>query len=486
MLATLLLATLAVAGPPISLRLSNDGRYMPGDAVRASVQSASDGYLLVLHADPDGRIRVLFPLDPTDDAFVRGGRTYELRTRGDRRDLFLVEWSKGNGTILAAIAREPLQTGEFSVNGHWDYRTLQLDQSLDDESALRQLALRMAPGGVDYDVAPYVIGESVVNGYALSDGGGSSSVVYVGVGYPSYGYWGASWYDPWWGYPCCGWGVSIGWGWGGGYYPYYPWYGYGYGWGYPGYYPGYPVYPGYPGYGHGGYPGYPGYGYGAYPHRTWGGQPHPGYGGGVGVQSQYHFNQNLASNTGTPGYRSRGGASAGNIGVQSSFTRPSGTYNGRRGDGMVASNASNVGATGNTGRRADVGRAAAAAPRDVSRGYNGANAPQNMTYDRGARRRDGAPAGQNLPRDSRVDVNGTYARPSTESYGRRSYGTGTTGGYERTRPSGTYDRGGSNFAPRGSSSYVPRSGSAGGYGGRTYSAPRAPSGGAALPCGGVG
>ena len=43
MLATLLLATLAVAGPPISLRLSNDGRYMPGDAVRASVQVGMDG-----------------------------------------------------------------------------------------------------------------------------------------------------------------------------------------------------------------------------------------------------------------------------------------------------------------------------------------------------------------------------------------------------------------------------------------------------------
>ena len=132
MLATLLLATLAVAGPPISLRLSNDGRYMPGDAVRASVQVGADGYLLVLHADPDGRIRVLFPLDPTDDASVRGGRTYDLRTRGDRRDLFIAEWSRGNGTILAAVSREPLQVSEFSANGHWDYRTLQLDQSLDD------------------------------------------------------------------------------------------------------------------------------------------------------------------------------------------------------------------------------------------------------------------------------------------------------------------------------------------------------------------
>jgi hypothetical protein len=78
-----------------------------------------------------------------------------------------------------------------------------------------------------------------------------------------------------------------------------------------------------------------------------------------------------------------------------------------------------------------------------------------------------------MPRDSRIDANGTYARPSTESYGRRSYGgevSGSrSGSYERTRPQSTYDRGGA--------AYQPRSGSAGGYSGRSYAAPRSGSSG---------
>ena len=261
MLATLLLATLtAVAAPPITVLLNNDGRYLPGEAVRVSVRAEADGYLLVLHADPDGRLRVLFPLDPTDDAYVKGGRTYDLRTRGDRRDLFIADWNRGSGTILAALSSDPLQVTDFSVNGHWDYRSLNLDQSLDDESALRTIAQKMAPGGIQYDVVPYIIGDGY-DGIATTttSDDGSTTVIQLGVGYGyGYGYgWNVGWYDPWWGYPCCGWGWGINIGWG-----YYPW------WGYPAYpvYPAYPIYPGYPVYP--GYPGYPGYGH------------YPYYGGG--------------------------------------------------------------------------------------------------------------------------------------------------------------------------------------------------------------
>jgi hypothetical protein len=463
MLATLLLATLAVAGPPISLRLSNDGRYAPGDAVRASVQLGTDGYLLVLHADPDGRVRVLFPLDPTDDAFVRGGRSYDLRTRGDRQDLFIAEWSRGSGTILAAVSRDPLQVGEFSVNGHWDYRTLNLDQSLDDESALRQIALRMAPAGVEYDVMPYVIGETGFGGgVAYATGDGNVTVVNLG-GYGWGGGWGwnAGWYNPWWGWgwgaPGWGWGVGWGWGWGWGV-------NVGWGWGAPGWgccwgAPGW----GAPGWGA---PGWPAYGY---PSRTWGGQPHPGVNGGLGVQGQYHFNQSIASAGTGPSYRSR--ATGNGIGVQASFDRPvNGTYAGRRTEAGAAAGRSYASNTGATGRRVETSRGAM--PRDVSRGYTGADAPRNVQYDRGARRRTdgGTAAGQaNMPRDSRVDANGTYARPSTGTYSRRSVESGSSrGSYERTRPQGTYDRGGASGAPRSGGSYS----SGGSYGSRSYAQPR--------------
>jgi len=98
----MLLALLLLTQNPVTVRLNHD-QFDPGDRARVYVQSAQDGYLVVLHADAAGRIRVLFPLDPTDDDFVRGGRKFEIRGRGDR-DAFQVEGTDGSGTVLAAVS----------------------------------------------------------------------------------------------------------------------------------------------------------------------------------------------------------------------------------------------------------------------------------------------------------------------------------------------------------------------------------------------
>ena len=76
----------AAAGddPAIQIWISNDRRFLPGDRAKVQVRTREDGYLVVFHADPDGTLRVLFPLDPGDDNFVRGGRKYEIRGRGGR------------------------------------------------------------------------------------------------------------------------------------------------------------------------------------------------------------------------------------------------------------------------------------------------------------------------------------------------------------------------------------------------------------------
>jgi len=79
MLALLLVLTQS----PVTVQLNHD-QFTSGDRARVYVQSAQDGYLVVLNADPDGRIRVLFPLDPRDDDFIRGGKRFEVRGRADR------------------------------------------------------------------------------------------------------------------------------------------------------------------------------------------------------------------------------------------------------------------------------------------------------------------------------------------------------------------------------------------------------------------
>src|SRR5256714_14646491 len=96
----LLALLLSLSQTPIKVEINHD-RFALGDQARVYVETPQDGYLVVLHADPAGRGRVLFPLDPTDDDFIRGGRRQGLRGRGDR-DGFVVDDADGTGRVPAA------------------------------------------------------------------------------------------------------------------------------------------------------------------------------------------------------------------------------------------------------------------------------------------------------------------------------------------------------------------------------------------------
>src|SRR6266487_4372427 len=121
-------------GPdPIAVKLNHE-QFSRGDKARVYVQTAQDGYLVVLHADPEGRVRVLFPRDPSDDAFVRGGKRQEIRSRSDR-DAFMVEGDDGAGTVLAAVSTDAFSFDGFVLNGHWDYRALGQGTVKDDALA---------------------------------------------------------------------------------------------------------------------------------------------------------------------------------------------------------------------------------------------------------------------------------------------------------------------------------------------------------------
>src|SRR2546430_6294605 len=59
--------TAASDDPPIKVWLNQDSYFQRGDKAKVHVKLADDGYLVVLRADAEGRVRVLFPLDPTAD-----------------------------------------------------------------------------------------------------------------------------------------------------------------------------------------------------------------------------------------------------------------------------------------------------------------------------------------------------------------------------------------------------------------------------------
>jgi uncharacterized protein DUF4384 len=174
--------------PAIQIWISSDRRFLPGEQAKVQVRTREDGYLLVLHADPDGHLRVLFPIDPKDDNFVRGGRKYEIRGRGGRES-FTADDRTGRGTVYAAVSHDPFSFDQFVLSDHWDYRTLAPQRlSADPEPELNDLVRRMVDGSFDYDVLTYDVIERVV--YADSYGSSYYGDSYYGGYDCGYSYFG--------------------------------------------------------------------------------------------------------------------------------------------------------------------------------------------------------------------------------------------------------------------------------------------------------
>lgn len=216
------------APPPVRLWMNNDRRFREGDQARLQVDADVDGFLLVLHYDTDGRVQVLFPLDPRDDAFVRAGRRYEVRDEAGR-EAFLVG-GEGTGLIYTAIAQDPWRFDDVVSGGRWDYARLSIDpRSRNPEADLTDLVQRLAGSrGFDYDVLEY----RVEGADSYTNYGGYGRTLYLDDDYLYCNNW-------YWRYGNCrrfpyDGGLSIYFG---GYYPYY--YGYRpyFGYNYPYYYP---------------------------------------------------------------------------------------------------------------------------------------------------------------------------------------------------------------------------------------------------------
>lgn len=63
-------------GPRV--RIWTDDGVIGGSQIRASFRLDDDAYVAVFNVGPDGRVRAVFPGDPEDHGFLRGGHTYRL------------------------------------------------------------------------------------------------------------------------------------------------------------------------------------------------------------------------------------------------------------------------------------------------------------------------------------------------------------------------------------------------------------------------
>ena len=239
------------AAPPIRIWINNSRQFREGERAQVQVESRDDGYLVVFNYDTDGRLRVLFPVDPREENFVRGGRRYEVRGRGDRESF--VVGRDGNGLIYAAVSADPLRFEDIEAAGNWDYDRMSIgNNSRDPEADITEVVQRISGNrGFDYDVLDYR-----VYGYGAATVANTNNWWHP----RPYGYYDDYYCDSWnrpslfgcRSYPAGGW----------------------YGGNYGGYYG--------DGYGYNGY-GYGGYGYGGWGGRNWW-YRNPGYYSGSTVR----------------------------------------------------------------------------------------------------------------------------------------------------------------------------------------------------------
>jgi len=132
--------------------------YTRGERVRVYFKLDRDAFVTIFRVDTDGRVRVLFPREPWDDNFARGGRDFEIEGRSSN-DAFAIDDYPGVGYLFAIASADAFTYDAIQSGDHWDYRVIADGRVRGDPYvALTDLAQRIVPEGYtdwDYDVITY-------------------------------------------------------------------------------------------------------------------------------------------------------------------------------------------------------------------------------------------------------------------------------------------------------------------------------------------
>ena len=133
--------------------------YTRGENVQLYFRLDQDAYVTIFRVDTDGRVRVLFPREPWEDNFARGGRDFEVDGSQLGRDAFAIDDYPGVGYLFAVAAPDPFVYEQIESGDHWDYRVIADGRVRGDPYvALTDLANRIVPEGYtdwDYDIVTY-------------------------------------------------------------------------------------------------------------------------------------------------------------------------------------------------------------------------------------------------------------------------------------------------------------------------------------------
>ena len=153
-LTTLTALPSAPQGDRVQVWTNREGPFERHSRVKTYVRTAADAYIAVVRVDTDGRLVLLFPYTPDDDAFARGGRTYQVEGRKDGYT-FTADDPPGIGYLLAVASPDPLRLEIFEEGGDWHLAALGAEHLEGDPyTELTELAAALADR-YDYDVAQY-------------------------------------------------------------------------------------------------------------------------------------------------------------------------------------------------------------------------------------------------------------------------------------------------------------------------------------------
>jgi hypothetical protein len=146
--------------PRVSVWTDREAPYRRRDVVRVFASTRGDAYLTVFRIDTDGGLRVLFPHQPWEDTWVRGGRVVEVDAGDDSGPGgFQVDDYPGVGYVFAVTSAEPFDYSSLVRGDEWDYREIANGRIHGDPYvAISDLAGQISPDAAyDYDVTPYYV-----------------------------------------------------------------------------------------------------------------------------------------------------------------------------------------------------------------------------------------------------------------------------------------------------------------------------------------
>jgi hypothetical protein len=147
--------------PGVRIWTNHGDVYRHAERVQVFFRTERDAYVTVLRVDTDGRVRVLFPLDPGDPNLARGGETYTVPGVDDR-NAFMVDDAPGVGYVFAVASQDPFDYDAFTYDNHWSFQAIaNLSDGRvhgDPYASLQELVQHVMPEGyADYDthLLPY-------------------------------------------------------------------------------------------------------------------------------------------------------------------------------------------------------------------------------------------------------------------------------------------------------------------------------------------